>query len=337
MSTIINTKEPIKKLENFWNSIHFHPTDAIEDDWGRRILDDVANDKVADTVRMYAMLEDIVTEKDGKLFYDFTENDVRLDYMVQKGFDVLYGNMYSSHFPRYETRIRKEGVRGGQLSAWVKTAEYDMAKEGKLYDFIYTGLMLWSEQYRSYNRFSYDRIISEMLPMIRSEVQDVSYPSLESGAETQAIKNADILSMKAVEDETEFSVNGTFRSLIFRHACSDYLRRICWVRNKKIASYRVCYSDGSLVEIPLAYGDNICHWDRRQNEPFDANYYRHNGYCTTWFVDSERVMTEKGKEGTVYSLEWINPHPDKTIEKIVLDTLDDIDTGILVHQILGVK
>ena len=89
MSTIINTKEPIKKLENFWNSIHFHPTDAIEDDWGRRILDDVANDKVADTVRMYAMLEDIVTEKDGKLFYDFTENDVRLDYMVQKGFDVL--------------------------------------------------------------------------------------------------------------------------------------------------------------------------------------------------------------------------------------------------------
>ncbi len=270
------------------------------------------------------------------IWYFHRTKDIE-NFLLEKGFEVLYGNMYSSHFPRYESRIRKEGIRGGQLSSWVKTAEYEMGREGKLYDFIYTGLMLWSEEYRSYNRFSYDRIISDMLPSIRSAIQDVSYPSLEADAEVVAIKNDDTLSLKAVEDETEFSVNGNFRSLIFRHASSDFLRRICWVRNKKIASYRVCYSDGSLEEIDLSYGDNICHWDRRQNEPFAANYYRHNGYCTTWFVDSERVMTEHGEEGTVYSYEWINPHPDKTIEKIVVDTMDDIDTGILVHQILGVQ
>ena len=31
-----------EQIHNFWNNIHFHPTDAIEDDWGRLILDQVS-------------------------------------------------------------------------------------------------------------------------------------------------------------------------------------------------------------------------------------------------------------------------------------------------------
>lgn len=86
----IYADRPMRKIENFWNNIHFHPTDAIEDEWGQRILDNVANDKVAKTVRMYTMFEDIVSMgEDGKLKYDFTLNDVRLDYMISKGFDLL--------------------------------------------------------------------------------------------------------------------------------------------------------------------------------------------------------------------------------------------------------
>ena len=86
--TIQNKAE--KQVKNFWNAIHFHPTDAIEDAWGQRILTRVAEDKVARTVRMYTMMEDIVSmDANGNLQYDFTENDVRMDYMVQKGFDLL--------------------------------------------------------------------------------------------------------------------------------------------------------------------------------------------------------------------------------------------------------
>jgi len=77
-------------LNNFWNHFHFHPTDAIEDAWGQKILDDVAADKAARTVRMYTMFEDIVTrDEKGTLQFDFTENDVRMDYMVSKGFNLL--------------------------------------------------------------------------------------------------------------------------------------------------------------------------------------------------------------------------------------------------------
>ena len=86
----INCTDVIRPLHNYWNNIHFHPTDAIEDEWGQAILNEVARDGVAKTVRMYAMLEDIVSlDADGNLQYNFTENDVRMDYMVSKGFNLL--------------------------------------------------------------------------------------------------------------------------------------------------------------------------------------------------------------------------------------------------------
>ena len=90
MKLTIDTQNVERKIPNFWNHIHFHPTDAIEDAWGKRILDRVGADKAAQTVRMYTMFEDIVTmDEEGKLCYDFRVTDLRLDYMVEKGFHVL--------------------------------------------------------------------------------------------------------------------------------------------------------------------------------------------------------------------------------------------------------
>lgn len=53
-------KETIKKQPKFWNHALFHPTDAIEDPWGRRILDRISADGAIKTVRIYSMFEDIV-------------------------------------------------------------------------------------------------------------------------------------------------------------------------------------------------------------------------------------------------------------------------------------
>ena len=80
----------VKYQKNFWNNCIFHPTDAIEDSWGKRILDRISEDKAIDTVRIYNMFEDIVyIDGNGKIAYDFRVNDLRLDYLVEKGFDVL--------------------------------------------------------------------------------------------------------------------------------------------------------------------------------------------------------------------------------------------------------
>ena len=58
MITIYEKEE--RKINNFWNHCLFHPTDAVEDPWGKRILDRMAKDGAIKSVRIYAMLEDIV-------------------------------------------------------------------------------------------------------------------------------------------------------------------------------------------------------------------------------------------------------------------------------------
>ncbi len=86
----------IKKHNNFYSNCLFHPTDAVEDPWGKRILDRMSKDAAVNTIRIYTMFEDIVyLDQNGNLAYDFRLNDLRLDYLLEKGFDILlaYGMM----------------------------------------------------------------------------------------------------------------------------------------------------------------------------------------------------------------------------------------------------
>ena len=94
MITIKN--ETLRKQRNFWNHCLFHPTDAVEDPWGKRIFDKMAADKAIKTVRIYSMFEDIVyLGENGEICYDWRVSDLRLDYLLEKGFDLLiaYGGM----------------------------------------------------------------------------------------------------------------------------------------------------------------------------------------------------------------------------------------------------
>ena len=89
-NVFINAEKSIKKVNNFWNHIHFHPSDAIEDMWGQKILDNASADGAAKMIRIYAMLEDIVYEgENGELLYDFSDTDTRIDYLVSRGFKLL--------------------------------------------------------------------------------------------------------------------------------------------------------------------------------------------------------------------------------------------------------
>ncbi len=124
----VNTAQSLGTIRNFWNNIHFHPTDAIEDARGQAILDEVARDGVADTVRMYAMLEDIVTrDEHGYLQFDFTENDVRMDYMISEGFKIFLSYNYMppcitddpqslAHANKKSTRYKGKLISAARLS-----------------------------------------------------------------------------------------------------------------------------------------------------------------------------------------------------------------------------
>ncbi len=82
-------KEIVRTQKSFWNGCVFHPTDAVEDPWGRRILDKMAADGAIRTVRIYTMFEDIVyLGEQGEICYDFRLNDLRLDYLVERGYRI---------------------------------------------------------------------------------------------------------------------------------------------------------------------------------------------------------------------------------------------------------
>lgn len=87
---IVIKNSVVKKQPNFWNACVFHPTDAIEDPWGRCILDQMAEDKAIHTVRVYTMFEDIVYRNAaGELSFDFRLSDLRLDYLLSRGYTPM--------------------------------------------------------------------------------------------------------------------------------------------------------------------------------------------------------------------------------------------------------
>lgn len=90
MDVLVDVRKEERIIDNFWNCVHFHPTDAIEDEWGQTIIRTMAKDGAASFMRIYAMLEDIVSENEsGSLQYDFSQNDARMDFLVSHGFDLL--------------------------------------------------------------------------------------------------------------------------------------------------------------------------------------------------------------------------------------------------------
>ena len=111
------------------------------------------------------------------IWYFHFDKDLE-DHLLNHGFKVIMGNMYSSHYPRFETRTRKKGILGAQVSTWKRVDEYNMGFEGKIYDFLFSANMMWSSSYRSDLRLSYDYLISRLMPRIRSQIHGEEYPSL---------------------------------------------------------------------------------------------------------------------------------------------------------------
>ena len=93
------------------------------------------------------------------------------DLLLENGFEVIFGNCYSSHFTRYEKRTSKEGVIGMQVSVWSGTNEEDMGRLGKLYDLVYSANTAWSPFFQDELRWTFDRKIADLLPGIRARLR----------------------------------------------------------------------------------------------------------------------------------------------------------------------
>ena len=256
------------------------------------------------------------------IWYFHLDKDIE-DNLLEKGFKVAFGNLYSSHFPRYESRIVKDGIVGGQISAWVPTNERELQKEGKLYDFFMTAQMLWSDSYSHLYTLAYDRIISDMMPFVRQSLKDTEYPSFLDGADRESLGIAPT------------KVNKHFASLIFVHSSAYKTARMPWQEQDVLGRYVITYTDGDREIILIRNGGNIGYFGRRQNEPYRHPLYRHNGYTASYECDSETRFDEDGTIYTEYFLEHVLKQ--KPILSVELCESPDFPGSVILTDIIGIR
>lgn len=257
------------------------------------------------------------------------------DDLLKKGFKVAFGNLYSSHFPRYESRIAKKGIIGGQISAWTPTNESSLQREGKLYDFLFTAQMLWSKDYTHCYTLTYDSMIATLTPHLRENLRGLRYPSLHGGTETLLYKN-DISFPPAVRPApVSFTVDAHFDSLILCHTALNKRTRMPWTPNTVLGHYLLRFDDGSTEEIPITNNGNIGHWNRRPSQILPHPLYRHNGYTSAYLTDAELSFTSAGEPVTLYRLEHLLPTGKKLLS-VTLEEEPTQEAGILLCRAEGI-
>ena len=297
------------------------------------------------------------------------------DTLLDKGYKVMIGNLYSSHFTRYEQRIRKTNMIGAQTSTWCRIDEETLAREGKFFDILYTANMMWSDKYSENLRYTYSKIIASMLPVLRSKLHGKRYPSLAEGKTAapitlpaskarlpQNIANItrkiprcgvqnyagipfDLSSLRIIAygcndtpNSVYIPVGNKFDSLVFLQAAAENAERIAWSELVEVGEYIVSYEGGTSCRVPVTYGGNIRVWRQRFGEPLPHQYYRHEGYICTYYAEPLiETKSSDGQDVTVYSYEWINPFRDKKIISIKCSATDESDADIILFGITGIK
>lgn len=276
------------------------------------------------------------------IWYFHFELDME-DHLLPSGYEVLMGNLYSSHYPRYESRAAKERMIGGQVSTWCRMDEYTLSKKGKLYDLLYTAEMLWSPSYRENAREAYADILAKRIPALRDRIHGEKRQiarayapiALPEGEGKVACSIADVCSEASLTPRrlsTPLSVPVGCRAdaLCFRHATLFDEMREAWKNLVRIGCYTVRYADGTECPIDVEFGYNIYSCRRRWSAPQTDKYYRHQGYMATWCVDPAlQSADEDGRSVTVLAWEWVNPHPDKEIVSVECEELPTSAAGII--------
>ena len=232
------------------------------------------------------------------IWYFHMDKDIE-DNLLPYGFPIDFGNLYSSHFPRFETRIQKKGIIGGQISTWVSTEEEELQKEGKFYDIYMVANMLWNKAYSHLHRPTYDRMISSMMPFVREKIKGISYPSLKERTVREPLIRQDTETFVCAQREK------AYQSLIFTHTLRSQYSRLPWKAQETVGAYRLSYSDGTSEAVTIKNGREVGYCRARPWQALKNPLYRHNGYTASYECDREERLLSDGNRMTVYRYEYI--------------------------------
>ncbi len=270
------------------------------------------------------------------------------DNLLEAGYTVGIGNLYSSHYPRFSSRINKPGIIGGQISMWITVSEQEYGNNGKFWDLMYLTEMLWNtENYDERNRKAYNYLIAEnIMPGMRDDLRGKFSPTgykstpIKLPTKTAALPKtlADFCPKAILAEGKKIKVGGMYERLVFEHATLYSAPRIVWVPIEKIGDYIVTYSDGSTVTAPVKYAENIMAYTTGYAVPMPQEFYRHNGYVGTWFTDPVyQGKTECGDDLTIHGFIWENPYPKKKIATVEYKAIEGDYCGFVLAGIRGLN
>ncbi|MHB0877155.1 MAG: family 20 glycosylhydrolase [Anaerolineae bacterium] len=244
------------------------------------------------------------------------------DRLLEHGFTVGMGNLYSSHYPRFSARIAKPDMVGGEVSTWGYANEADLGRRGKLYDFVYTANMLWSRHYREELRVALDRKVAQLLAGMRDHLSGSAYPSRRPDATFMPLAlpveglvprrdhdgglgGYDLTSLPrgeatlsgvpfaladcvlAVRGSTDGARPSSLAAPIAIGGRADSFVLLLTASTNaalgnRIGTCRLVYADGSVEETRLLYGWQVAEWNRRHGAPLAHGAFRHFGYVGTY-------------------------------------------------------
>lgn len=278
------------------------------------------------------------------VWYFSPELDIE-DNLLPIGYKIAVGNLYSSHYTRYKSRVTKKNMIGGEISTWLFVDEETFGNNGKIWDSIYLSEMLWNiENYEERNRRTYTEIIAKNVqPKMRDNLRARYNPSgykatnIKLPRAKKAPEELLALCPKAImADGAEIEINANYDRLVFEHATLHTAPRIVWLPFTAFGNYVVTYEDGERVYVPLKYLENVMTYKSTYAEPMPNKYYRHNGYVGTWFADPVyHAKSEAGDDVTVLGFVWENPHPEKKIASVEYRRCEDEYCTLVLAGIKG--
>ncbi len=280
------------------------------------------------------------------VWYFHTEDDIE-DRLLSRGFKVMIGNMYSSHYTRFEKRIRKEGMVGAEVSTWSECSELSYASAGKMYELVMSSMALSSSLYNSSYARTYSEIIKPILKELREKIGDLKCNGEEKLLEINGsgenipynikdiVPYSSALILSEDEPEGEVTVNGYARVIRVTHATLTDGKRKSAVREDffKAAVYEIVYDDGSSYGEDIFYGAGIYSYHSVYGKPVDNAMYRHVGYGGTYLAIPESGKTHSGEDYTLYSYSFKNPEPSKKIELLRLKYCAEAQTDSVIFSV----
>lgn len=269
------------------------------------------------------------------------------DNLLNKGFKVAAGNLYSSHYPRYKERIFKDGMIGGEVSTWVIADEEIFAESGKLWDAMYLSQMLWRpELYDERNRRAYtDLIAKNIQPQTREKVRDnrntvartpVSLTVIGENHTVPSVLKCALPNVVIAEGIIS-SPSEKYEKLFFEHATVNAAPKFMYKKHQPIGEYVITFEDGSEQRELMRYGNQAMRYDIPYATPKPHQFYRHFGYIGTWFSDPTTQIKAAGKDIIFLTTPIDVKYPEKKITKIEFIKDESDYTTLMLASLKGCK